>query len=170
MTASDTHWLHVAPRDSLRRQRTVTPANRRRQATPSRLRGSPDLDRGAVAPFVMLLCVALFAVFALVVDGGRALSARETASAEAEQAARVGAAQLSVSSVHAGSTNFQVANAIAAAERYMAATGHPGYAAVIGTSLVATVRTYGLATPLLALVGVNDVSVSGSAAATAVAG
>ena len=95
----------------------------------------------------MLICVALIAVLALVVDGGRALSARETALSEAEQAARVGAAQLSVASLHAGLTTFQVATATAAAEQYMAASGHPGSAAVVGTCVVATVRTYDL--PLL---------------------
>ena len=63
-----------------------------------------------MTPFVMLLCVALLAVLALVVDGGRALSARETALGDAEQAARVGAAQLSVASMHAGLTNFQAAD------------------------------------------------------------
>ncbi len=118
----------------------------------------------------MLLCVALIALLALVVDGGRALSAREAAFSEAEQAARVGAAQLSVASLRAGLTAFQVAGAIAAAEQYMAASGHPGSAAVVGTCVVATVGTYGLSTPFLALVGIDDLPVSASAAATVVVG
>ncbi|MGD0874014.1 MAG: hypothetical protein ABSA14_03360 [Acidimicrobiales bacterium] len=131
---------------------------------------SLELERGALTPFVMLLCVAMLAVLALVVDGGRALSARQTALGEAAQAARVGAAQLSVASIHAGLTTFEVASAIAAAEQYMAASGHPGFATVSGTSVVATVRTYGLTTPLLALVGIDDIPVSASAAASVVVG
>src|SRR5271157_2885799 len=42
-------------------------------------------DRGSVTPFVALLCAALLALIALVVDGGRALGAREAALGEAEQ-------------------------------------------------------------------------------------
>jgi len=119
---------------------------------------------------VMLLCVALIAVLALIVDGGRALGAREAAFSEAEQAARVGATELSVASLHAGLTTFQVASATAAAEQYMAAAGHPGSATVIGSRVIATVRTYALATPLLALVGIQHLPVSASAAATVVVG
>ena len=136
----------------------------------SRRGRSLELELGALTPFVTLLCVALIAVLALVVDGGRALHARETALTEAEQAARVGAAQLSVASLHAGLTTFQVASATAAAEQYMAAWGHPGSAVVIGTAVVATVRTYELATPLLALVGIDSLPVSASASATVVVG
>ncbi len=123
-----------------------------------------------MTPFVMLICVALMALLGLVVDGGRALSAREAALSEAEQAARVGAAQLSVASLHAGLTTFQVAGATAAAKQYMATSGHPGSAAVVGTCVVATVRTYRLATPFLALIGIDDLPVSASAAATVVIG
>jgi hypothetical protein len=136
----------------------------------SRRGRSPELELGTLAPLVTLLCVALIAVRALVVDGGRALSARETTLTEAGQAARVGAAQLSVASLHAGLTTFQVASARAAAEQYTAASGHPGSAVVIGTAVVATVRTYELATPLLALVGIDNLPVSAPAPATAVVG
>jgi Flp pilus assembly protein TadG len=118
----------------------------------------------------MLLCVALTAVLGLVVDGGRALNARETASTEAEQAARAGAAQLSATSLRTGVTAFQARRATAAAERYMADWGHPGSAVVEGASVVATVTTFQVHTPLLALVGIDDLRVSASASATAIAG
>ncbi|HLN07208.1 MAG TPA: pilus assembly protein TadG-related protein [Acidimicrobiales bacterium] len=138
-----------------------------RPTASSRRASSPEL--GAVTPFVMLLCVALVALLALVVDGGRVLNARETALSEAEQAARAGAVQLSASSLHGGLTAVQVASAIATAERYMAASGHPGSATVAGTVVVTTVR-FLLPTPLLALVGISALPVSASAAATAVVG
>jgi len=160
MTGSGTRRDRKPPR-SVRRAQGSRPSGRGH---------SLERDSGALTPFVMLICVALIAVLALVVDGGRALSARETALSEAEQAARVGAAQLSVSSLHEGLTTFQVATATAAAEQYMAAAGHPGSAVVIGTCVVATVQTYGLATPLLALVGIDDLPVSASAAAAVVVG
>jgi len=131
---------------------------------------SAQRELGALTPFVMLLCLALMAVLALVVDGGRALSARETALSEAEQAARVGAAQLSAASLRAGQTAFQVQSALAAGEQYMAASGHPGSVTVSGSIVVATVHTYQLPTPLLALVGIDHLAVSASASATAVVG
>ena len=170
MTGSQTRKARKSSRSVRRRRGTGAPAPSSHRAGHSGSGRSLELERGALTPFVMLLCVALLAVLALVVDGGRALSARETALSEAEQAARVGAAQLSVASMHAGLTSFQVASATAAAEQYMAASGHPGSAAVVGTCVVATIRTYRLATPLLALVGIDDIPVSASAAATVVVG
>ena len=131
---------------------------------------SLELEQGALTPFVLLLCVALMAVLALIVDGGRALSARQAAFAEAEQAARVGATQLSIASLHAGLTTLQIGSAEAAAEQYMSASGHPGSAVVVGGCVLATVRPYALATPLLALVGIDHLPVSASAGATAVVG
>jgi hypothetical protein len=128
------------------------------------------LEEGALTPFVMLLCVALIAVLALIVDGGRVLSARQAAFSEAEQAARVGAMQLSIASLHAGLTTIRVASAEATAEQYMSVAGHPGFAVVVGSRVIATVRTYALSTPLLALVGIDHLPVSASAAATVVVG
>ena len=40
----------------------------------------------------------------------------------------------------------------------MAATGHPGTAVVMGTSVVATVQTFRLRTPLLAIVGIGTLA------------
>jgi len=170
MTSLQAPSARKPPRSARRLRRTATAVQSARLSRLSKRGRSRELERGALTPFVMLLCVALIALLALVVDGGRALRARETALIEAEQAARLGAAQLSVASLHAGLTAFQVANATAAAQRYMAAAGHPGSAVVIGTSVVATVRTYALATPLLALVGIDDLPVSASAAATVLVG
>ncbi|MGD0441359.1 MAG: hypothetical protein ABSB52_12140 [Acidimicrobiales bacterium] len=127
-------------------------------------------EQGSFTPFVMLLCVALMAVLALIVDGGRALGARDTAYLEAEQAARVGATQLSAASLHEGLTAFQIAGATAAAERYMSACGHPGSVVVAGSAVIVTVRAYALATPLLAMIGIDQLQVSASAAATVVVG
>lgn len=127
-------------------------------------------DGGAVTPFVLVLCVALVALLGLVADGGRALAAREAAMTEAEQAARLGADQLSLASLHAGSIVVSTAAAVAAAEAYMAAEGHRGTAAVVGGRVVATVDTYPLSTPLLALVGIDSVAVGASASATTVDG
>jgi len=127
-------------------------------------------ESGSVTPFVTVLCAALLALLAVVVDGGRALDARENALGEAEQAARLGAAQLSAASLRAGVATLAAAEAIGAAEAYMTAAGHPGTAVVMGTSVVATVRKFRLNTPLLALVGIDTFPISASASATSVVG
>jgi Flp pilus assembly protein TadG len=51
-------------------------------------------DRGALAPAVACLLVALFVLTGLVVDGSRYLDARSTAQAYAEEAARAGAMEV----------------------------------------------------------------------------
>jgi len=139
-------------------------------ALSSRSRRALLPDSGSVTPFVTLLFTVLLALLALVVDGGRALGAREAALGEAEQAARLGAAQLSVTSLHAGLARLPTAEAVGAAEAYMAATGHPGTAVVMGTSVVATVHPFRLRTPLLAIVGIGSLPISVSASATSVVG
>ena len=78
------------------------------------------------------------ALLGLVVDGGAALTAHQAAEVEAEQAARSGAGAISVDALRAGSVQLDPAAAVAAAERFTAAAGHPGTATVSGG--VVTVR------------------------------
>lgn len=125
---------------------------------------------GSITPFVTILCVALVALLGLVADGGRALSARQAALTEAEQAARAGADQLSVGALRAGSATVDSAAAVATAEDDMAASGHPGTATVRGTVVTASVTAYQLATPLLSLIGVGSLEIAATASATPVAG
>jgi hypothetical protein len=127
-------------------------------------------DRGALTPFVMLLCLALVALLALVADGSRALSAREATLTEAEQAARVGTTELSIAALHSGSTQLALSSAVAAADYYMAAEGHPGSARITGGRLVVTVAPYPLGTPLLAIVGIDSIAVTATASADVVIG
>jgi hypothetical protein len=133
-----------------------------------------DLDsrreEGIVTAYVVLLVAMLMVVFGLAFDGGIALSARQAAFAEAEQAARAGAAALSTSSLRLGTVDPAVAQAVSAAEAYMAAAGHPGTVSVNGDEVVAEVLPYRIATPLLGLVGIPSLEVSATAVATAVTG
>lgn len=127
-------------------------------------------EEGSVAPFVLLLSVCLAALLGLVADGGLALSAREAAVAEAEQAARAGAATLTPETLRAGGTFTGGPQAVEVAESVMALAGHAGSATVIGGVVTAVVTPFEVSTPLLALVGVASVSVTASASAQAVAG
>ena len=95
-------------------------------------------DGGAIAAFVVLIMVGLLGLLGLVVDGGTALTAHQTAQVEAEQAARAGAGALSIDALRDGEILIDGPAAIAAAERFMAEAGHPGSVAVAGG--VVTVR------------------------------
>jgi hypothetical protein len=125
-------------------------------------------DQGAVTALVVLLTATLTVLLGLAVDAGLALSARQAGYAEAEQAARAGAAALAAGALRSGAVAPGAGAAVAAAEQYMAAAGHPGTAVVRGDEVVATVLTYRVPTPLLGLVGIPSLAVSASAAATAV--
>jgi hypothetical protein len=127
-------------------------------------------EDGVVTAYVVLLLATLLIVLGLAVDGGIALSARQGAYAEAEQAARAGAAVLSAAGLRGGTIAASSSAAVAAAEQYMTASGHPGSASVLGDQVVATVLPYRIPTPLLALAGIPSLAVSATAAATAVVG
>ncbi len=127
-------------------------------------------DEGSVTPFVLLLCLGLATLLGLVAEGGLVLSARETVLAEAEQAARAGAAMLTPATLRAGGIAPDGAAAVTAAEADMAASGHPGVATDHDGTVTATVRPFRVRTPLLALAGVPSITVTASASAEAVAG
>lgn len=134
-----------------------------------RVRGELS-DSGSVVPFTVLLCIALTALLGLVFEGGAVLSARESAMAEVEQAARAGAATVSADSLHAGAIVDGGVEPAEVAEEVMAASGHPGSAVLRGRQLTATLDPYSIATPLLAIAGIRSMAVSASATAAAVAG
>jgi len=126
-------------------------------------------DEGVVAAFVLLLLIGLFALVGLVVDGGSALTARQAAASEAEQAARAGAGAISVDELRSGSVQIDPTSALAAAESFMAAAGHPGTASVSG-GVVTTRIAYDVPTVILGIVGVGHLRVTASASAVDVNG
>lgn len=127
-------------------------------------------DEGLVTTYVVMLVTTLFVLSGLAFDGGLALSARQAAFAEAEQAARAGAAALSTAALRGGSVVPSASAAVAAAEASMRTAGHPGTATVHGDEVVATVAPFRISTPLLGLVGIPSLSVSATAAASALTG
>jgi hypothetical protein len=133
------------------------------------VRASAD-GSGSVTPFLLLLVVTLCALLALVAEGGVVMSARIAAEAEAEQAARAGASVLGAATLRGGGIASGGRAAVAAAERSMAESGHPGKAWASGRSVTAHVTPYELGTPLLAIIGISRVLVSAEASAKAVAG
>ena len=121
-------------------------------------------ERGSISAFVAVLLVAIFALVGLVVDGGSALSARQSAADEAEQAARAGAGDLSVDALRSGSLQLDQAQAVAAAERFTVAAGHPGTATASSGTVNVSIR-YQIHTEILGMIGIDTLSVSASASA-----
>ncbi len=133
---------------------------------PRRDGGSED---GSVSAFVALLLVAVIVLMGLVVDGGAAITAQQAAYDEAEQAARAGAGSLSVDALRSGSVQLDQNRAVAAAEAFMVATGHPGVATVSAGVVVVQVR-YRIKTQVLGIVGIVTLPVSATASAVDVHG
>ena len=126
-------------------------------------------DAGAIAAFVLLVLVGLVALLGLVVDGGAALTARQAAEVEAEQAARAGAGAVSIDALRSGYVQIDPAAAIAAAEQFTVVSGHPGTAAVAGG--VVTVKVaYQVPTTILGIIGIDQLQVSAVASAVDVNG
>lgn len=126
-------------------------------------------EAGGITVFIALLAVALFALAGLVLDGGRAMSAQQAAQDEAEQAARSGAAALSVSALRTGAVRIDSQTAVADAVAYMMAAGHPGTATVVGNAVEVKIQ-YRVRTDILGMIGIGTLPVSASARAVDVHG
>ena len=122
-------------------------------------------DAGNASIVLVLITPALFGVAGLVVDGGRAINARQLAASQAEQAARVAADAVDVDAVRAGTgLVIEPVAARVAAERYLSAAGASGVVAVRAGTVTVTVSA---ATPtaFFAVIGVQQISVTAEATA-----
>jgi hypothetical protein len=127
-------------------------------------------DEGSATLFVVVLAAALLATAGLVIDGGYALAARQEAAATAEQAARAGADALARDGLRAGDPpRLDPAAATAAAQAYLADTGHTGTATVTGQAVTVTVRI-SRPTAILSAVGIDSVASTASATAVGITG
>ena len=122
-------------------------------------------DAGTASIVLVLITPALFGVAGLVVDGGRAINARQLAASQAEQAARAAADALDVDALRAGSgLVIEPLAARRAAERYLAAAGATGVvdvrAGTVTVSVNATART-----AFFAVIGIDQMSVTAEATA-----
>lgn len=127
-------------------------------------------EDGQVSAFVVAVVLALFVLAALVIDGGYTLAARRRAFNEANAAARAGAQALDVAEFRAtGRYLLQPVEAKAAAEGYLAATGHAGNAQVSGDTVTVEVS---LTQPMamLQVLGIDDMTVTGRGEARLVPG
>ena len=125
---------------------------------------------GQVTTFVVVFAVTALFVAGLVFDGGYVLAARRRAINEAEAAARVGADALVVDSYRStGGVQLDPALAMAAAQGYLAQTGHRGTVRVFGDRVVVDV-SFAQPLQILGVAGIGSMSVNGTGEARAVRG
>ncbi len=135
--------------------------------------GSHDLElgseEGSLTVFVVVLVLALFALMGLVIDGGRAVAAQSAATGEAEQAARLGATQISVQAIRSGTVAVDPTAATRIAASYLRAVGAVGSVTVAGDTVNVHIES-SETTVVLGIVGVRRIGISASATATNVHG
>lgn len=128
-----------------------------------------DLEQGSFTVFLAVLAVALFVLVGLVIDGGRAVAAQGAATGEAEQAARLGADQISVEAIRSGVVSIDPAAATRVADAYLQAVGRPGVVTVVGQTVSVSVQSSD-PTVILGMIGLEQIEISATASATNVHG
>ena len=140
-------------------------------ATVARLRhrlGAPE--SGMVTAFVVIFTLALLVMTGLVLDGGLALAAKVQAIDDAQAAARAGAQAIDIPLYRStGQITLDPTEAAADAETFLAQSGHTGTVAVTGDQVTVTVSVT-QPTQILSIVGVDQLTVSGTGSATALQG
>lgn len=128
-------------------------------------------DRGSITLMLVVLFVALIALAGIVIDGGAKLNQAENATAIAQEAARAGAGMVNQANAYStGSFTVDQAQAIAAAEHYLASAGYHGSVTPAGAqSIEVTVKVTG-PTRVLSIIGIDSMSSTGSATASLVTG
>jgi Flp pilus assembly protein TadG len=127
-------------------------------------RPGPDGEQGSVSLFLVVLMLAVFAVFGLVVDGGSRLDGQRRATDQAEQAARAAAQAINPTSLRgSGTAALDPAAARAAASDYLAAVGNITLTGVNVTGATVTVTVSTSVRPaVLSIIGVGALTVTGT--------
>ena len=116
-----------------------------------------ERDRGVVTAFVLGLAMCFMVTAGMAVDGGRIVAARVEAADHAENAARVGAQQVTL--LRLGWRLVDPAQAKRAAEEYLSVHGVSGQVTV-GLRTVSVTVTLTQQTTLLRLVGIGSRTVT----------
>lgn len=136
-------------------------------ALAEQLRRRAGDESGMVTAFVVIFVLALLVMAGLVLDGGLTLAAKVKAIDEAQAAARAGAQAIDVPLYRAtGQITLNPARAVADADRYLAVTGHVGRVSVDGERVTVVVKE-SQPMQILSMVGVDQLTVSGTGSATA---
>lgn len=131
------------------------------------LRAPDTRERGMATAFTVVIIAALVVMAGLVLDGGLALDARINAVDTAQEAARAGAQALNITAFRStGQAVLNPAAATAAADAYLATAGETGTVTVNGQVVTVTV-TRSQHTAILSIVGIETMTATGTASATA---
>jgi hypothetical protein len=131
-----------------------------------------DRERGSVSLFVVIVATGLLLLIGLIVDGGAKVRAIQRADVLAGEAARAGGQAVSVQALLGGQTpTVDPAAARTAALAYLAANTTTGTVTVSpdGRQVTVTV-TITRPTVLLGLIGIGDLTATGSAVARPIRG
>lgn len=121
-------------------------------------------EEGQVTAFVVVFAMTLLAVTGLVLDGGLLLSAKRQAADTAEQAARAGAQAVDLATLRSsGDHRLDAVEAVAAANAYLRQVRAEGSVTATTERVTVTV-THTQQLRLLPLVGLNEVTVTGTGA------
>jgi Flp pilus assembly protein TadG len=144
------------------------PRPRRRHRWPP---GHGAGERGTITLMLLVMFVALLALAGIVIDGGAKLAQAENAHAIAQEAARAGAGMVNQSKALAnGSFTVDQAQALAAAQQYLARLGVQGTAAADGPQAIRVTVTVTAPTHVLSIIGIDSMRSTGSATASLVTG
>lgn len=118
-------------------------------------------ERGSVSVWLIGLSIALIIAIGWAVDGSRKAQAHSEATSVAEEAARAAGQALRVQALASGQiADVNPQQAVAEAERYLAAKGMAGTVVVQGKRIVVD-TTVTRRTIFLGIVGVSEFSVRG---------
>ena len=127
-------------------------------------------ERGSVTAMWAILALALLVLGGLVYDGGQVLTARREANNLARQAARAGAQQLDEDSLRLGDPTLNPTAAEAAVREFLGRRDVTPTAVSVLDSTVTVSVALVQPTPLLALVGIDDRTVTSTASARSARG
>ena len=124
-------------------------------------------DEGSITALVVVLAMTFVACAGLAVDGGRLVAAKVELGDHAENAARVGAQE--VTSLRSGSPEINESKAVYAANEYLSTHGIDGEVQVDNNDVIVRVSQY-IPMTLLSLFGVSGKTLSAQRSATPVDG
>ena len=126
-------------------------------------------ESGSLSVFVVALAFSLVVLIGLVVDGGRALAARQAAANVASEAAQAGASQVSVQSLRWDEVGADGVRASKVAEAYFTARGYGGSVRTLDDVVTVSVSAT-QPTAILGLIGIHEFHVAATASAVEVHG
>ncbi|MBW0107253.1 hypothetical protein I4I84_00610 [Pseudonocardia sp. KRD-182] len=127
-----------------------------------------DRGGGSVSAPMAIAMLALIAVSGLAIDGARKAQQIAAADATAEEAARAGGQVVDLAAVQRGEAALDPNNARAAAQEYLEAAGVTGEVFLVAPDRIRVEVVLRQPTVLLGLVGVDEISATGSAEADVV--